>query len=33
MDVKIYFLHSDLTEEIYAEQPFSFEKDGILCVD
>jgi hypothetical protein len=30
MDVKSVFLHGDLTEEIYMEQPSSFEKDGSL---
>jgi hypothetical protein len=30
MDVKSAFLHGDLTEEIYMEQPPSFEKDGSL---
>jgi hypothetical protein len=32
MDVKSDFLHGDLTEEIYMENP-SFEKDGSLVCD
>jgi hypothetical protein len=30
MDVKIYFMHGDLQEEIYMEQPLGFVQDSSL---